>query len=63
MKWLDGITDSMHMSWSRLWETVKDGSLVSCSAWGRKESDMSEQEPPGTQERSKRVCIPVTWTE
>ena len=24
MRWLDDITGSMHMSWSKLWETVKD---------------------------------------
>ena len=24
LRWLDGITDSVHMSLSNLWETVKD---------------------------------------
>ena len=43
MRWLDGITDSMDMSLSKLWETVKErGSLVCCSPWGYKDSDTSE---------------------
>ena len=24
MRWLDGITDSMDMNWSRLWKIVRD---------------------------------------
>ena len=43
MKWLNGITDSMYMSLSRLWELVMgQGSLPCCSPWGRTESDMTE---------------------
>ena len=42
MRWLDGITDSMDMSFSKLWELVM-GSLVCCGPWGRKDSDMTER--------------------
>ena len=41
MRWLDGITDSMYMSLSKLGESEGQGSLVCCSSWVRKESDMT----------------------
>ena len=43
MRWLDGMTDSMGMSLSKLLELVMETDLACCSPWGRKESDMTEQ--------------------
>jgi len=44
MRWLDGITDSMDMSLSKLCELViRQGSLACCSPWGGKESDTFEE--------------------
>ena len=44
MRWLDGITDSMDMSLSKLQELVMDreGGPVCCSPWGHKGLDMTE---------------------
>ena len=49
--WLDGITDSMNMSFGGLWELVMGG-LACCDTWGCKESDMTEQ-----LKWSEQVCI------
>ena len=43
MRWLDGITDSMDMSLSKLWEWCWTGKSACCSPRGCKESDMTEQ--------------------
>ena len=49
MRWLDGITDSMVMSLSKLWELVMDqGGLACCSSWGLGGPDTTG---------------PVNWTE
>ena len=43
MRWLDGITDSVDMSLSKLWELVEGQRSLACSnPWGRKELDMTE---------------------
>ena len=40
-RWLDGITDSMDMSLSKLREKVKDREALALNSWGHKESNMT----------------------
>ena len=42
MRWLDGITDLMDISLSKLGIGDGQGSLVCCSPWGCKETDPTE---------------------
>ena len=43
MRLLDGITESMDMSWSKFWEVLMDREAWCCSPWGRKELEMTER--------------------
>ena len=42
MRWLDGITDSVHMSLSKLWQIVKDREAWHAAVHGVTESQLSD---------------------
>ena len=62
MKWLDGITDSMDTSLSKLGDDEGQRNPACCSPWACKESDMTEwlnnKSPIGN-----KVQLPISWKE
>ena len=65
IRWLDGITDSMHMSLSKIQEMVEgQGSLACCSPWGHKESDTTVWLNNNKYQNEPLKCYPsITYQE
>ena len=61
MRWLDGISDSMYLGLSKLWEMGEEqGSLVCCSLWGCKELDGHSLVTEQQQDQQHRYLHPQT---
>ena len=61
-RWLDGITDSMDMSLSRIWELVMDREAWCASCpWGCKESDMTDWTKLNETSRAFAGMIKLPW--
>ena len=61
MRWLDGITNLMDMSLSKLWEMVKgQGSLACCISWVHKKSDMTKWLNKSNKKKSALIYLRFT---
>ena len=58
MRWLDGITDSMHMILSKLWEMVKDW-----EAWHAAVLGVTKKTGPSNWNTTARdcICFEMSW--
>ena len=59
LRWLDGITDSMDMSLSKLQEVVKQGGAACCRPCSRKQSDVTERPSNNLESSSIANTVPA----